>query len=240
MASIIRVFDVETSGLKASEGHAVVEAAAWDVSRDQDGKLFCRPFLSTFVNPCRAIPASVSGIHHITDRDVVGAPLWIAVAGMLEDDPEPVAYCAHRASFEAQWFQPDGIPMICTYKVSLRVYPDMETHSNQGLRYALGLNLDPVLSFPPHRSSPDAYVTAHILMHFINAGTSVREMIQISREPALLTKIGFGEHFGKRWSECPDSYLKWILTKDFDEDTAFTARSEMARRNATSLPKGDF
>lgn len=231
MALIIRVYDCETTGFKASEGHAIVEAAAWDVTRGEDGKLVCRPFLQTFVNPCRPIPPSVSAIHHILDRDVIGAPLWTAVAGMLEDEPEPLAYCAHKAAFERQWFDPHGVHWICTWKVALRLRPELETHSNQGLRYGLGLELDPALAMPPHRASQDAYCTARILMHFIDAGAKISEMIRISAEPALLTRIGFGEHFGKPWSAMPDSYLDWILKKDFDEDTVFTVRHELTRRN---------
>ena len=49
-------------------------------------------------------------------------------------------------------------------------------HSNQVLRYWLGLRLDADLAMPPHRAGPDAYVTAHLLLRMM-ALASVEQMI---------------------------------------------------------------
>ena len=55
-------------------------------------------------------------------------------------------------------------------------------------------------------------------------------------KPIRLLKMPFGEHFGKRWSEVPDSYLDWIIRKLADDpkkaDAVHTARIEIARRRA--------
>ena len=38
-----------------------------------------------------------------------------------------------------------------------------------------------------------------------------------SSGPALLAKVGFGKHRGKRWSEVPADYLQWLVKSDMDD-----------------------
>jgi DNA polymerase III epsilon subunit-like protein len=64
-------------------------------------------------------------------------------------------------------------PWICTYKCALRVWPELEGHSNQELRYALGR----ATPFPgyerqlisPHRGAFDVVVTAAIFEELTGA-----------------------------------------------------------------------
>ena len=46
------------------------------------------------------------------------------------------AIAAHNADFETKFFEP-MLPVICTYKAALRVWPDAPSHSNGALRYWL-------------------------------------------------------------------------------------------------------
>jgi len=50
-------------------------------------------------------------------------------------------YVAHNAAFEQNFFAAQGIeldPWICTYKCALRVWPELDGHTHEELRYALG------------------------------------------------------------------------------------------------------
>ena len=62
---------------------------------------------------------------------------------------------------------------ICTYKCALRVWPDLVSHSNQALRYTLGL-INPHgidrKTLNPHRALSDVIVTSAIFERATQTG----------------------------------------------------------------------
>lgn len=67
-------------------------------------------------------------------------------------------------------------------------------------------------------------MSAFILRELIDQ-TSIEEMVRWSSGPALLAKVGFGKHRGKRWSEVPVDYLQWLIKSDMDDrDVRATAK----------------
>lgn len=72
------VVDVETTGLTAKCSIVEVAAMRFDA--------FCPTALfSTFINPCKAIPASATEINHITDDMVAEAPtIWEIMPSLIE------------------------------------------------------------------------------------------------------------------------------------------------------------
>ena len=150
-------------------------------------------------------------VHHITEADFTpDSPvctedrLRLAVWG----GAKPSALVAHNCDFE-RLFIPETItgdlPWICTHKVALRVWADAPRHSNQVLRYWLGLVLDKELATPPHRAGPDAWVTAHIFAELAKT-TSVEQVISWTLEPKKLPTMTFGKHRGAKWSDIPIDY----------------------------------
>ncbi|QND53473.1 hypothetical protein HB779_17450 [Phyllobacterium sp. 628] len=231
-AKIARVIDFETTGTQEDEGAEVIELGRFDV--DLATREIGNPWRS-FAKPTGAIPAVTKAVHHITEGDVQFAPalasLWPPFfAGCSQTD----ILVAHNAKFEQHFSDGGGRPWIDTYKVARIVWPDAPTHSNQGLRYWLEIELDEDQAFPPHRALPDAYVTAHILLRLLDLKTP-NEMITISKYPALLRKITFGTKAkGKTYQEAPLDYLEWIRDKsEMDEDTKFSAHYWIKRRTAT-------
>lgn len=224
---IARVIDYETTGFPEDAGAEIIEMGRIDVDIEAMEVLPATAWRS-FVHPRGPISPIARAVHHITDADVADAPqardLWddfFAGADVL---------VAHVARFE-QHFTPDnGRPWIDTYKIARVIWPDLAGFKNQELRYLLGLDLDPTLATPPHRSLPDAYVTAHLLARLLEHKT-VEEMIHISKYPALLKIMNFGKHKGMTFEAAPFDYLEWIRDKsEMDEDTKFTARYWMAKR----------
>lgn len=223
----IRVFDTETSGIEATD--EVIEIGAVDLDcRDQSIKVFAE----MLAKPSKPITPEAMAIHHITNEEVAAAKEWPEVWPHFFNDPSISAFAAHNAAFDGKFITDDmlkGRPLICTYKAALRVWPDAPKHSNQVLRYWLGLQIFENCS-PPHRAVPDAVVTAHILRELLKYA-SLDDMIKWSIEPALLPKIMFGKHAGAKWSDVPEDYLNWILgVDDMEADVKWNAGIEIKRR----------
>ena len=211
---MIRVIDIETTGIDPASD-AIIEIASVDMVRGGD----ITNAMNTLVRPARPIPPGASAIHHIVDEDVKEAP-------MLRDAVQRFKgadfYVAHNCEFEHSFFAAQGIelgPWVCTYKCALRVWPELDGHSNQELRYALGR----ATPFPgyergaisPHRAAFDVVVTAAIFEELIKRARW-SELVQWSGEPALHTRFHFGKYRGKRYDEIAasdPSYLQWIIEK---------------------------
>lgn len=218
--TMIRVIDFETTGMPPEA--AVCEIGWQDFGTSLTG------FGRSFVNPGTPIPPEAMAVHHITDADVAGAPAKEEIFARLMDGVD--IFAAHNAAFERSFFGGGDKPWICTLKAARRVWPDAPSHSNQVLRYWLGVPADPLRAMPPHRALPDAYVTA-LVLEALCKSCRIEDMVQWTNEPSLLPRITFGKHRGLKWSDVPVDYLDWIVGKsEMDEDVKFTARHELKRR----------
>jgi exodeoxyribonuclease X len=186
--------------------------------------------LGMLVNPNRPMPPEARAIHHIGDSDLADSPA-IETGFLALFSGEPDVFAAHNCAFERSFFTGGATPWICTLKVARRLWPDSPSHSNQCLRYFLGVQIDEALAMPPHRAAPDAYVTAAILLEALKH-TTVEQMIEWTSQPSLLPgAINFGKHKGVLWSQCDPSYLDWMARQpDMDEDKVFTAKYWLTRR----------
>ncbi len=239
----LRVIDLETTGQGFADG-GVVEVGWQDVARDDAGRWALRGGPGAMlVNPGNPVSPATSAIHHIIDEDVAGAPSWQnAAPGVLQPDEagRPLALVAHRSAFEQRWCLPalsGRARWICTYKCALRLWPDAPTHSNQGLRYwRRPAGLDRATGLPAHRAGPDAYVTAHHVRDML-AMVPVEQLLAWSAEPALLVRVPFGPYRGRSWQDLDDQALDRIIAGESggNQDVAFTARTERARRDAAGL-----
>lgn len=235
---IIRVFDAESTGIPSeTETHAMVEGGWSDL--DTDSGTISSPS-SMLCNPGRPIPVEAMAFHHIRDCDVVDAPTPDKVCETISANVATDYYAAHNIDFDRQFFGGGETQWLCTYKCSLRVWPDAPRHNNQTLRYFLGVDDLPDFNRdhaePSHRAGPDTYVTAFILRELLKR-TDVENMLKWSSGPALLARVDFGMHYGKKWSEIPMSYLQWVIDNITDDrDKRATAKFYMAkacaRRNA--------
>lgn len=216
---IIRCIDFETCGLTPKDG-GIVEIGWTDLSLKDDGTIFgISGANSHLCNPGCPIPPAASAVHHWVDEDVADKPPSSDLLPELLVNAD--IFCAHNAKYERQYWEADK-PFICTQKVAYHLAPNAPGHKLQVLRYWLKLKVDKVLAFPPHNAGPDTHVCAHLLARML-AKISIAEMIDISSRPALLPKFRFGKHADLPLSDVPHSYLEWILTQDFDEDTKYTA-----------------
>lgn len=226
--TIIRVIDFETTGTEPPEAQ-VCEVGTCDLHLEEKHVEAPRSWLCGV----KAMPPEVRAVHHISLADCRGEQPFEAGDMFREMDIQALA--AHNAEFETKFFT-SPVPVICTYKAALRVWPDAPSHSNGALRYWLEdqgkIAPDHDLTQPAHRAGPDAYVTAHLLLALFNAGATGKQMIAWTKEPRLLPTCPIGKFRGKPWPEVEAGFLGWMLRQEgMEEDLKWNARREIARRD---------
>lgn len=228
----LRVIDLETTGTEPDTDR-ICEIASVDLVKDPLGMIGMKNAQQHICDPGIPIPCTASAVHQLIDDDVKGCPTFEDV---LPSYLGGTVYIAHNAEFEQKFLDVAlGKPnWFCTYKTALRVWPDAPSHSNQALRYWLGI-LSPFgidrHFIDPHRALSDCYVTGEIFSRIIKLAPWA-QLLQWSKEPALKTIINFGtKHKGQRYDEAADDYLEWIIKKsDMDESTKFSAQYWLANK----------
>jgi len=231
----IRCIDIETTGIDP-ERDAIVEIASVDLLREGG----ISNSQETLVYPGMKVPPESSAVHHLIEADLIDAPLLELI---IERFRGADAYVAHNCQFERSFLDKylGQCTWICTYKCALRVWPDLISHSNQALRYTLGLvNPHGVdrKTLNPHRALSDVIVTSAIFEVLLKHA-KWSELVQWSSEPPLLTVLGFGRHRGQRFDAAPRDYLEWIADgqNDLREDVKFSARYWLKKMPIDSGPQ---
>ena len=219
---IIRVIDFETTGLPPEA--SVCEAAYVDVDV---AKAEITDRWQSLVCPTTPMGLEALATHHITEAEAQATGLAWGMASDRLTGGSPSIYVAHNADFEKNFFNPEGASWIDTYKVALRLWPDSPRHTNQVLRYYLGIELGDE-AMPPHRALPDCVVTAHILFAAAKEMNG-QDMINVSRETPYLTTLTFGKHRGVKYSDTPRDYLQWLSRQDMDAGVVAAANLELAK-----------
>lgn len=230
----VRVIDFETTGTEPPAD--VIEMGCCDVEALGDREYAIGTPIA-FLYGAERIPPEARAIHHIAPAEIAGMPKWRREAVMDDIQHDGViAIAAHNAEFEAKWLAGGDVPLVCTYKAALRIWPDAPSHSNQCLRYWLeeqGLaKVDHALAQPAHRAGPDAYATACLLVAEL-AHESLATLVRWTKEPRLLPAIPIGKQRGAKWPEVEEGFLRWMLrTADLDPDLKWNADRELKRRAA--------
>lgn len=215
MSTVIRVIDTETTSFEGG----ICELASIDIVAGQ----LCNP-MNDLVKPPEPITVGSMAIHHITNDMVADAQPIDDVIHRYQDAD---VYVAHNAKFDREKLPQITAPWICTMKLARKLFPELESHSNQYLRYHFMLDVDVPEGLHAHRALYDCYVTAALLLRLNrDARFTIAQMRDISSRPSLLHTMRFGKHKGKTFEEIAardQGYLRWALTNmDLDEDQKFT------------------
>lgn len=224
-SKVARVIDFETTGFEPPAEVCEVGVCNVDVETKYIGDW------TSWLCRVNSMPPDVRAIHHISKEECDEFKPFNE--GRLYDGAAVIV--AHNAEFELKFMSPT-IPVICTYKAALRVWPDAPTHSNNGLRYWLQDQgkISPVheKTMPTHRAGPDAYVTAWLFVALLNEGATGREMVRWTKEPKLLSKCPIGKFRGVKWEDVDAGFLTWMMRQeDMDVDLKWNAKREIDRRN---------
>jgi exodeoxyribonuclease X len=243
------VCDVETSGLEDTDQVCElalvtmgVESSTKDKGKNWKDRWRVTGAWSSLVKPSCPISIPARATHHITDVELAAAPSMTGLLlkrGLPEFGvtstggplvPDPI-FCAHNAAFDRRMLEQSGVhpsllptKTICTWRCSLHLFPDSPGHSNQALRYFLGVEPEPC-DLPPHRALPDALVTSAILCRMLEVESAER-LVELTSTPVLLSKVHFGQHRGKYWWDLDVGMLRWVLApqRNFDSDVRHTAK----------------
>lgn len=238
----VRIIDTETTGFDPATDE-ICEIASIDIKK-VDGLFRAINPLETFCKISKPMPAQASAVHHIIDADLMGAPgIEEALVPFVEHDDAELVFVAHNADFDRGFLKPylRSQRWICTYKVALRLFPDLPSHSNQFLRYHFGY-VTPfgIERVSPHRAISDCYVTGVVFLELMRH-TTFQQMLAWSDEPPLKSRITFGtKHKGLRYDdpEVPTSYLRWIINESsLDEATKFSAQHWLDQRGQAESAK---
>src|SRR5258706_16056239 len=167
---------------------------------------------SSLVNPGHEIAPATSAVLDITDEMVKDAPTLFEVMGRIVTGPDPDYYCAHNSRFDSRFFDQTVLqrPWFDTYRIALWLWPHAPEHKLATLRYWLKLKLESfrdvldavVMAYGReylplrrgHLAILDAHACAAVLRRAFMSGATIEQMVEVSRMPALLPRLPFGEH----------------------------------------------
>ena len=235
--TVLRVIDFECSDLEPPAAE-VIEVGLCDLVKAEGQPWTVMRPIDWLCGTEKPLAPGARSAHHLSKADLEGWDAFDAPSLWERAKAEGASVvAAHNAEYEARFWGEPTLPVICTYKAALRIWPDAPSHSNGVLRYWLEdqglITLDHVTAMPPHRAGPDAYVTAHILKALFAAGATGKEMVAWTAEPKLLPTCPIGKFRGKPWAEVEGGFLDWMLgVADMESDLKWNARRELDRRAA--------
>lgn len=238
------VIDTETTGFDHKNDRVVQIGAVLLDSDFHPAKTY-----ETLVSPGDvSIPAEASAIHHIVDEDVIGAPSLKEALSKVDTLGNYNAIAAHNAPFDMGFINPPShFPVLDTLRLARKLWPDLNSHKNQFLRYYFKLKVGAAEGQMAHSALPDALVTAAILKHELTTvvqkakdpeNVSLMDLIDWLKRPIYMgaSRARFGKHAGKTWEEIAHAdrgYLEWMLgpkgMKDLDADLAYTVNRILGR-----------
>jgi exodeoxyribonuclease X len=224
------VVDTETSNLP-EKGGAMIELA-WITLSEPDWKQTIS--YENYIQYDGPIDPKAQASNHIKPiclKAERGAVTREQAIMDLVNEVEPDSFfVAHNSDFDSKFLPEINNPWICTYRVSKRIWPEAPGHSNQVLRYWLGV--EPDLSIAktikhraPHQALYDVATTVSILQKMLTRH-SPAELYQITGTPQLLRFIEFGKHKGTEFKDIPRDYLVWLRGQPtLDPDLRYTLDS---------------
>ena len=127
--------DLETTGTRAAADR-ITEVGIVRVDADPDGGPARVQAWSSLIDPETPIPAAIQALTGITDAMVRGAPTFSTVAAEIAARLEGCVFVAHNARFDygflkhafARLERPFKAPVMCTVRLSRRLFPEADGH----------------------------------------------------------------------------------------------------------------
>ena len=156
----IAIVDLETTGITAT-GDRITEIGIVLV---EDGEVVEE--WQSLVNPECTIPVEIQALTGITDRMVANAPTFAELAREVSARLAGCVFVAHNARFDYGFIKnafrrmeiPFSAEVLCTVRLSRRLYPEYSSHNLDALIARHGLKAE-----DRHRALGDARVTWALL-----------------------------------------------------------------------------
>jgi DNA polymerase-3 subunit epsilon len=161
------VFDMETTGLKPSEGDEILSIGA---IRIVNGRLLQEERYEQLVDPLRTIPWESVQIHGIHPEMLTGEPTIDKVLPRFQQFAEDTVLVAHNAAFDMRFLQMKEEqtairfvnPVLDTLLLSAAVHPAHEDHNLEAIAHRLGVRV-----LGRHTAMGDALVTGELFLKLL-------------------------------------------------------------------------
>ena len=198
----LAIIDTETTGMSPSFDR-VIEIGIIRVEKGEVTETY-----SSLVDPECTVSPFITNITGITNEDLDGAPLFADIAPKVRDLLDGAVFVAHNARFDYGFlkseFERAGIPftarMLCTVKLSRRLYPQHRHHGLEDIIARMDIPFE-----RRHRALDDAGAVWHFLRkstRLARFSDVVAEILKRPSLPPLLTE----DHIG-HLPEAPGVYL---------------------------------
>jgi DNA polymerase-3 subunit epsilon len=161
------VFDTETTGLHAREGHEIISIGA---VRIVNGRLLRQETFDALVDPRRSVPPESVAIHGITPEELAGQPTLDVVLPAFAGFAEQTVLVGHHIAFDLQFIVPYRahaggllrLPVLDTLLLSAVANPEQDSHTIEHLARRLGVTV-----IGRHTALGDALMTGELLLKLI-------------------------------------------------------------------------
>ncbi len=212
------VFDTETTGMKEP---VVVESGLLAVAFNEHGALrplWTDPQVERF-NPGKPIECGAWATHFISNADVENARPASEFAL-----PEGTEYIiGHNVDYDWEVIGKPDVKRICTLALARSVWPDLDSHKQLAIVYALSPARAEGWAKGAHSAGADVQMCGFILWavcHELDV-ESMEELWEASERARIPTRMPFGKHKGMLVAELPSDYVKW-LRRQTDVDPYLT------------------
>ena len=160
------VIDLETTGNSPKKGEKIIQLSAVII---EGGKIIDQ--FTSFVSPGKPIPAFIEELTGINDDMVKDAPAFHEIAPKILELLDHGIFVAHNVQFDLSFLQaelenagynPFRGPAFDTVELAKVALPSSDSFKLTELSNSLALS-----HVRPHQADSDAYVTAEILLYFI-------------------------------------------------------------------------
>jgi len=232
--------DTETTGLKEARLIEICFLGFLGSNNYNPASIRTERFL-----PPIEIEIGAMATHHITMEDLEGEKEFEGSTtkqylkdNLFSPEKQNKIMVAHNAPFDAGILKNEGVEVkrtICTKKIAATLFPDLESHRLQYLRYHFKIRFD----FPinPHATESDVIVLYEVFnrllmeynrIHHTSYVDTIKEMEEITKNPLLMSRIKLGKHKGRTFEDISindPKYLQWMATQDsFDPDIVYSAK----------------
>ncbi|MBA3238573.1 MAG: DUF3820 family protein [Parachlamydiaceae bacterium] len=226
--------DCETTGLDPKVDK-VIEIAA--VKFTLAGHL---DQFETLLDPEIEIPETSIVFHKITQDMVVGKPRILEILPELLNFLGNHIIIGHGIEFDIalvvnaadQYDIPHrlrNVRFVDTLRLA-RLYGESPTNSLEQLRQHFNIPNEGA-----HRAMNDVVVNIAVFKYLARRFKTTEQLFDVLSRPIQMKAMPLGPHKGRPMKEIPIEYLRWAVTKDFDQDLIFSIKTELKRRKGGNL-----